>query len=917
MAPDLEEIAELIDTSLSRRKLLAATGAVAASVTPTIATANTSPVENEQTDSSQRIESPDGRLQVHFSLREGTPTYAVSYDGQSLVDRSALGFEFEDMAPLGDDLVVTGVRQRSTDTTWEPVWGTTESVRNHYNELAVGVAERGDPGRSLTLLFRAYDDGAAFRYVLPQQDALEDFTITNERTTFRFADDYTCWWIPDNYESYEDIYQETPLSGIEPTPEVGATVDGANTPLTMQVDDDLYMSLHEAALTDYAGMTATRVDDCPSVFESTLVPLPDGTKVKAETPHASPWRTLTIGETPGDLVESKLVLNLNDPSEIDDTSWITPSKYMGIWWEMHIGKATWAPGPDVGATTENAKRYIDFASEHGIENLLVEGWNVGWEGGFDQWSNPPYTFNFTESTEKYDLEEVVQYGEQQDPSVDVVIHNETGGGVENYENQLEDAYNYYEELGIPSAKLGYVSAEGMLIDGELYPHHSQVMVNHHEYVAEMAAEHEIMLNVHEPVKPTGKRRTWPNLMTREGVRGLEYENAGPQGNPLNHTLVVPFTRMLGGPVDYNQGIFDVKHSEYGGNTRVHNTRARQLALYLIMFSGQQMVADLPENYDDLDEFEFIENVPVAWDETTVVNGEIGQYATFARRKGEEWYIGSGTDETPRALEVPLDSLDDSRPYVATVYTDGADADFESNPTSVTTEEFIVSSADTLVASMINGGGQAVRLRPARGQEKRKLRQYKEPEYEYGSFIVPEETMASESTSALLEITNTGSIIGGEELQLYVDGESVETTFARVPARNEEQVEFPIQLREPGTYEIAVGRPSDDVITSRTLEVTPKSTELEWLKFDGFDVPETVERGTKIEVDGTVTNTGSDETIQILKLTVDADVIQAKKIDLQPGKSTDVSFEYTFEAPGEYSIAVDDIGPWTVTVSELE
>lgn len=916
MVSDPDAISRLTDVSLGRRELLAATGAVAMGVTPNIAAANTSPIENGRTDSAQTIESPDGRLRIQFVLHEGSPTYAVSYDEQSLVDRSSLGFQFEEIPPLGDDMVVTGVQRRSADTTWEPVWGTTNSVQNRYNELVVGLTEQKDSGRSLTLLFRAYNDGAAFRYVLPEQDDLGEFAITNEQTTFRFADDYTCWWIPDNYESYEDIYKKTPLSGIEPTPEVGAEVDGANTPLTMQVDDDLYMSLHEADLTDYAGMTATRVDDHPSVFESTLVPLPDGTKVKAEPPHASPWRTLTIGETPGELVESKLVLNLNDPSKIEDTSWINPSKYMGIWWAMHIGKATWAPGPDVGATTENAKRYIDFASEHGIGNLLVEGWNVGWDGGFDQWSNPPYTFDFTKSTDKYDLEEVVQYGDQQDPPVDVVIHNETGGGVENYENQLEEAYSYYEELGIPSAKLGYVSAEGMLIDGTLYSHHSQVMVNHYQLVTETAAEHEIMLNIHEPIKPTGKRRTWPNLMTKEGVRGLEYENASPQGNPPNHTLVVPFTRMLGGPVDYNQGIFDVKHPEYGGNTRVHNTRARQLALYVIMFSGLQMVADLPENYDDLDEFEFIENVPVAWDETKVVNGAIGEYVSFARKKGEEWYIGSGTDQTPRALEVPLDFLDEGCPYVATVYTDGADADFETNPTSVVIDEFIVDSGDTLVASMIKGGGQAVRLRPATGQQQ-KLSRYEKPRYTYDSFILPEEVMASEPVTALLEVTNTGSVVGGEELHLYVDGESVETVFARVPDQTEKQIDFPHQFQDPGTYEVAVGRSTDDIIASQTVEVTPKSAEFEWLAFDGFEVPETVQRGEVLQVTGTVTNTGSDETIQVLKMTVDADVVQAKRINLQPGESTDVSFEYTFEADGTYSVAVEDRGPWTVTVPEFE
>ncbi|SHL34575.1 glycoside hydrolase family 97 protein [Haladaptatus paucihalophilus] len=727
MSPNSKDTDPLAAKIFPRRKFLATAGAIAAGITPNVTAANKSAIENQKRNSTQHVTSPNGNIQITFTLDNSSPTYSVSSAGRTLVEQSSLGFHFEDAAPLEDRMSVTGVRRQSQDTTWKPVWGTTDSIRNHYNELAVGLKEQNGPKRSLTLLFRAYNDGVAFRYIFPEQENLDEFAITNERTEFRFADDYTCWWIPDDYESYEYIYQETPLSGIKSTPDVGTEVDGANTPLTMKVDDGLYMSLHEANLTDYAGMTVTRAGDCPSVFESTLVPLPDGTKVKAETPHASPWRTLTIGEKPSDLVESKLVLNLNEPSEIEDSSWINPSKYMGIWWEMHIGKASWAPGPDVGATTENAKRYIEFASEHGIGNLLVEGWNAGWENGFDQWSNPPYTFDFIDSTEQYDLEEVVQYGHEQDPPVDVVIHNETGGGVENYENQLEQAYSYYADLEIPSAKLGYVSAEGMLIDGKLYPHHSQVMVNHYQHVARTAAKHELMLNIHEPVKPTGKRRTFPNLMSQEGVRGLEYENASSQGNPPGHTLTIPFTRMLGGPVDYNQGIFDVKHSKYGGNTRVHNTRARQLALYVIMFSGQQMVADLPENYDDLGEFEFIENVPVDWDETKIVNGEIGQYATFARRKGDEWYIGSGTDETPRALEIPLDFLEgQGRPYIATVYTDGSDADFNTNPTSIVIDEFVVKSADTLIASMIKGGGQAVRLRPATGTDQRDFPWYKPP-----------------------------------------------------------------------------------------------------------------------------------------------------------------------------------------------
>ena len=907
---------------MDRRKFLTATGALAtAGVSPTIASANQTPIENGTAERSQTIRSPNGKVEVAFALREGTPHYSVRYAGRTIVEPSVLGYEFRDADPLCSGLRVTGIETRGENTTWEPVWGETEEVRNHYNELAVGLGEPGADGRSLTLLFRAYDDGAAFRYVLPSQDDLGEFTITDEKTEFEFADDYTCWWIPDNYENYEYLYNETPLSGIKPSPEVGAEEDGANTPLTMKVDDDLYASLHEADLTDYAGMTVTRIGDRPAAFESTLVPLPDGAKVKAEAPHASPWRTLTLGEDPGDLAESKLILNLNDPPEIEDTDWIEPGKYMGIWWELHVGKSTWAPGPDVGATTENAKRYIDFASEHGIEGVLVEGWNVGWENGFDQWSNPPYGFDFTQSIDQYDLEEVVAYGQSKEPPVDVVIHNETGGGVANYANQLEEAYSYYEELGIPMAKLGYVSEDGLLFEDGVYNHHCQRTVNHYDYVTKQAAEHGIMLDIHEPIKPTGKRRTWPNLMTREGVSGLEYENFRPQGNPPAHTLTIPFTRMLGGPVDYTPGIFDITYPEYG-DTRVHNTRARQLALYPILFSGLQMVADLPSNYDDLDEFEFIENVPAAWDETEVVNGEIGRYVSFARRKGDEWYVGSGTDETQRALDVPLDFLgrgegngESERPYVATVYTDGEDADLDTNPEPIEIDEFVVTASDTVVASMVDGGGQAIHLRPAEGGDMRGLSSYEPPAYKYDTFILQEEVMASEAITATVEVTNTGSVIGGERLTLYVDGEPVDEEFARVPAHNQEQIDLPLQFQETGTYEVALGRSPDDIIASQSVEVTPKLPEFEWLSFEGFEVPEQVAQGETVEMTGTVTNTGSDETLQVLKMTVDADVVRAKDIDLEPGKSTEVTFDYTFDVPGEYSVTIEDLGPWTVTVPE--
>lgn len=917
-----ENTDEISDPNLLRRRdiLTAAGGVAATGVTPTITTANRTPIADtdsgeDHIDSTQVLKSPNGDVAVTFALVESEPRYSLSYCGEILIEPSPLGFEFRSADPLDGDFELSGVQRRSEDTTWKPIWGETAEVRNHYTELTIGLVEADNPSRSLTLVFRAYNDGAAFRYILPEQDGLNEFAITREKTRFAFADDYTAWWIPDDWEGYEYLYEETPLSEITHSPDAGLEdTDAVNTPITMKTDAEQYLSVHEAALTDYASMTLARYEDQSTEFESALVPWPDGDKVKAETPHASPWRTITVGSDPGDLAESRLILNLNEPTQIQDPSWIDPGKYMGIWWEMHIGKATWAPGPDVGATTADAKRYMDFASEHGIESLLIEGWNIGWKGGFDDWSNAPYTFDFTESTDQYDLEEVIEYGKQKDPSVGVTIHNETGGGISNYLDQIEEAYEYYEELGIHSAKLGYVSPEGMLIDGDRYAQQSQRMVNHYRYVTKLAADHEIMLNIHEPIKPTGVRRTWPNLMTQEGFRGLEYENASPRGNPPAHTLTLPFTRMIAGPVDYNPGIFDITHPPYGGDTRVHNTRARQLALYPILFSGLQMAADLPENYDDLDEFVFIENVPATWDETTVLDSEIGRYATFARRKGDEWFVGSGTDDTPRPLNIPLSFLDNGE-YIATVYTDGEDAGYHTNPTAVEIDEFLVDSGDTLLASMIEGGGQAINLRPVDDEETADIPSYEYPNYEYDSFVIQNEMMTSEAITPTLEVMNTGNLIGGELLSLYVDGEETDTEFVRVSGGNEEQVDFNFKPSEPGTYEVGVGTSLNDLVDTETITVVSKSAEFEWLSFEGFEVPEKVEQGTTVEVTGTVTNTGDEETRQVVEMTVGADVVRAVRVNLEPGVSSEVTLEYTFETPGEYAVAIEDGGPWIVTVPE--
>ncbi|WP_224448144.1 glycoside hydrolase family 97 protein [Haloprofundus salilacus] len=898
---------------VGRRAFLAA-GAAAAGLAPDIARANRTPVVNDVQQTNQTLESPDGSVRVRFSVGGGRPRYAVQYEDRQVIRPSPLGFQFRDVPSMTDGFAISGVERNGADETWEPVWGTKSEIRDNYNELIVGLQESSSPGRSLTLVFRAYDDGVGFRYVLPEQENLGEFAITNETTGFRFAGDYTTWWIPDDYDNYEYLYEETPLSEISAREDAGQNVspmDGVSTPVTMRTPNGIHLSVHEAALTDYAGMTLTRADGKPTAFESTLVPWPDGAKVKAETPHASPWRTIQLASEPGELVESDLVVNLNEPNALDDVSWIEPQKYMGIWWELHVGKTRWAPGPDVGATTENAKRYIDFASAHGIPSLLVEGWNVGW-GTFEQWSNPPRTFNFTQSTKYYDLEEVVQYGKQQEPPVDIVMHNETGGGVGNYERQLDEAFDLYQELGIPAIKSGYVSEEGVDLEGERYHHHGQRMVNHYRLVTRKAAEHEIMLNVHEPIKPTGVRRTYPNLMTREGVSGLEYENFREEGNPPAHTVTIPFTRMLGGPLDYTPGIFDLTYPEYG-DTRVHDTRARQLALYPMLFSGLQMVADLPENYDDLDVFEFIEEVPAAWDDTVVVDAEIGEYATIARRSGDVWYVGTGTNETPRTVSVSLDFLDDGE-YVATTYTDGPEADLETNPTPVEIRRFRVTADDAVPASMVAGGGQAIRLVPiGQVEDDGQTPSLAAPDYEYDTLLVPYGVAAGDPFTVSVEVTNPGTVVGGTRLALYVDGETVASKFVRVGAGEETQFDFPLRLGDVGDHELGVGPVDEGPTLSKPTAVERPSAEFRMFDYSGFSVPEEAEVGTPVEIPVTVRNTGDELSVQVLRLTVDNEVVEAQSLTLEPGQKVDLTFDHAFEVAGTYEVALENLEAQQVTV----
>lgn len=631
--------------------------------------------------------SPDGRLAISLSIDGGVPRYAVSRDGRPVVLPSVLGFRFADGEPMNRGFESLTASGRGIDETWTPVWGTDELVRDRCTETVARLTKAS--GRELVVTLRAYDDGAAFRCELPAADGFAEYELLSEDTEFRFPGDPVTWWIPGDYDSYEHLYRETPLSAIET----------ANTPVTMRTEGGLYVALHEANLTRYAGMTLRPTEDAERTLRCELVPWPDGVKVRGTAPMVTPWRTIQVGETPGALVESHLIENLNEPCAIQDTSWIRPMKYVGIWWGMHITKQTWHAGPRHGATNENVRRTIDFASRNGFGGVLVEGWNTGW----DKWGAEG-AYDYVTSYPDFDLPALAAYAAEK--GVTLIGHHETGGDVPTYERQIDAAFELYRQHGVRAVKTGYA--------GGIYPrgqhHHGQWMVEHYRMVVEKAAGYGIMLDVHEPIKPTGIRRTWPNMMTREGVRGMEY-NAWSEGNPPEHTTILPFTRMLAGPLDYTPGIFDLTFDEYKPNNRVHTTLAKQLALFVVLHSPLQMAADLIENYEGHPMFHFIRMVPCDWDETRVISGEIGDHVTIARRRGMNWYIGSITDENARTVEIPLDFLGEDRPYSVTIYRDAPDADWETNPTAYEIATESMRAGETLALPLAPGGGAAVTLSP--------------------------------------------------------------------------------------------------------------------------------------------------------------------------------------------------------------
>jgi alpha-glucosidase len=662
------------------------------------------PAAAQQT--AHRVASPDGRNAVTVELREGGLHYSVQRDGRSLVLPSRLGFELRGAPALRDGLSIAGVTHGSVDQTWTQPWGEVARVRDHHNELRVDVVESAAPQRRFTLAVRAFDDGVAFRYELPAQPELREVELMEELTEFSFADNPSAWYLPSNrprLDRSEMLYARAPVS----------LLDSVQTPLTMESRDGrTVMVLHEAHLQDYARMNLAGRAIEDRTLRAALAPMNDGVKVRRSTPFSTPWRTLQIADRAADLVPSVLGLNLNPPNALGDVSWIRPMKYVGIWWGMHINTNTWQTGPKLGATTENAKRYIDFAAANGIGGVLVEGWNVGWDG---DWIGNAELFSFTRSTPYYDLAEVARYAREK--GVALIVHNETSGGITNYERQMDAAYALYASLGLNSIKSGYVA------DGYRgHSHWSQFMVNHWRRSVETAARHRIMLNIHEPVHDTGERRTYPNLMTREGARGQEYNAwAGDGGNPPEHESILFFTRLIAGPMDFTPGIFDLMLASAPDGPRApeqsrpRTTLAKQLALYVVVYSPMQMAADLIENYAGRPEFQFIRDVAVDWEQTKVLDARIGDYVVVARqeRGGQDWYVGAVTDEQARTLEVPLDFLTPGRRYVAEIYADGPGANWLDNPMPVSITRRNVNSRTRLTLMLAPGGGQAIRIRATR------------------------------------------------------------------------------------------------------------------------------------------------------------------------------------------------------------
>lgn len=697
----------------------------------------------------QEIQSPNGKLSLSFALSgDGEPTYQLSFAGKSVIQKSRLGIELKDGPAFTRGFTVVKADTSQKDETWEPVWGEIKQIRNNYKEVAVTLQQPSVKNRVMIVRFRLFDDGLGFRYEFPEQADLKYFIVSDEKTEFNLTGDHKTFWIPGDYDTNEYTYSTTKLSEVNATRGETATEiavraviapNAVQTPLMMKTAGGLYINIHEAALVNYPAMDLM-VNKQTFGLSSHLVPDAVGNKAYLQAPEKTPWRTIVVSDKAPDILASKLILNLNEPSKISDASWIKPQKFIGIWWEMHVGKATWnyadvgniklnetdwsklKPNGKHGATTENTKRYIDFASKHGFSGVLVEGWNVGWEDWFGNWKEE--VFDFVTPYPDFNVTELQKYAT--DRGVKLIMHHETSGSVTNYERRMDEAYRFMKEHGYDSVKTGYV--------GRIIPrgehHDGQWMVSHYVRVADKLAQNRLMLDAHEPVRPTGLHRTYPNWLACEAARGNEF-NAWSVGNPPEHETILPFTRLMGGPMDYTPGVFQIKLDYYqpGKKEQVHTTLAKQLALYVTMYSPLQMAADLPENYERfMDAFQFIRDVAVDWDDTRILEAEPGDYVTIARKakNKDEWYIGAIADEQARTSNIPLSYLTPKRTYVATIYGDAANAHWQSNPMAYQIQNFLVNDQTVLKINLASGGGAAISLKPASEEDVKKWKPYPKP-----------------------------------------------------------------------------------------------------------------------------------------------------------------------------------------------
>lgn len=676
------------------------------------------------------------KMKLEFMLDpEGKPVYSVYYGDKPVIKPSVLGFTLASDSAFDKHFELTGSEHTSVDDTWKPVWGEVSNIRNHYEQLIVHLKQKNSPKRLLNIIFRVFEDGVGFRYEFPKQPGLKYFIVSNELTAFNLAGDHKTFWIPGDYDTNEYPYTTSKISEIDNQQMVNSSTAIAvrvapdryavQTPLTMKTTDGLYINIHEAALVNFPAMQL-HVDNGTYKLTASLVPDAVGNKAYVHAPFKTPWRTIIVSDKAADMLLSKMILNLNDPSKIEDPSWIKPMKFVGVWWEMQTGKSTWNYSSDAdslsangklipngthGANTANVKRYIDFAAANGMQGVLVEGWNTGWEDWFGKWKED--VFSFVTPYPDFDINELTHYAASK--GVKLIMHNETSGSATDYERQMDTAYRFMNKYGYTSVKTGYV--------GKIIPrgehHDGQWMINHYIRVAQKAASYHVMLDAHEPVRPTGLQRTYPNWLACEAGRGNEY-NAFSDGNKPEHETIMPFTRLMGGPMDYTPGIFKIKGYSTVPNRQVHTTIVKQLALYITMYSPLQMAADLPENYEKhMDAFQFIKDVAVDWDDTKILEAEPGDYLTIARKaKGtSDWFIGAITDENSRNSFISLNFLDKGKKYVATIYADADNADWKENPEAYKITKYLVNAGTKLNLKLAKGGGAAISIKPATDVDK--------------------------------------------------------------------------------------------------------------------------------------------------------------------------------------------------------